>query len=55
MQAQRISALSQKGAKDFFERYGEQLSCVRYSYDEQRRKRITTVEIIVEESGWSPP
>ena len=30
-------------------------SRVRYRYDEQRRKRFTTVEIIVEESGWSPP
>jgi hypothetical protein len=24
-------------------------------YDEQRRKRFNTVEIIVEVSGWSPP
>jgi hypothetical protein len=30
-------------------------SRVRYRYDEQRRKRFTTVEIIVEESGWFPP
>jgi hypothetical protein len=31
------------------------LVCARYRYDEQRRKRFTTIEIIVEESGWSPP
>ena len=30
-------------------------SRVRYRYDEQRRKRGATVEIIVEESAWSPP
>src|SRR5215470_876684 len=30
-------------------------SRVRYRYDERRRKRFITVEIIVEESGWSPP
>jgi hypothetical protein len=28
---------------------------VRVRYDEQRRKRFTTVEIIVEVAGWSPP
>jgi hypothetical protein len=48
-------APGQKGAKSFLERYGEKLICVRYRYDEQRRNRFTTVEIIVEESGWSPP
>jgi hypothetical protein len=31
------------------------LVCVRYRYDDQRRKRFTTIEIIVEESAWSPP
>jgi hypothetical protein len=45
----------QRGAKKFLERYGEQLVCVCHRYDEQRCKRFTTVEIIVEESGWSPP
>lgn len=45
----------QKGAKKFLERYGEQLVCVRYRYDDQRRKRFTTIEILIEESAWSPP
>lgn len=31
------------------------IDCVRYRYDEQRHKRFTTIEIIVEESNWSPP
>lgn len=34
---------------------GKQLICVRYRYDDQRRKRFTTIEIIFEESDWSPP
>ena len=55
MQARQTSALGQKGAKNFLEHYGEQLICVRYHYDQQRRKRFTTFEIIAEESGWSPP
>ena len=55
MQARRTLAPGQKGTKKFLDRYGEHLICVRYRYDERRRKRFTTVEIIVEESGWSPP
>src|SRR5215813_2828688 len=55
MQAQRTLTPGQKCTKKFLERYGEQLVCVRYRYDEQRRKRFATVEILVEESGWSPP
>jgi hypothetical protein len=55
MQARRTLAPGQKGAKKFLERYGEQLVCVRYRHDEQRRNRFTTVEVVVEESDWSPP
>jgi hypothetical protein len=55
MQTRRTLIPGQKGTKKFLERYGEQLVCVRYRYDEQRRKRFTTIEIIVEESCWSPP
>lgn len=54
MQSRRTLAPGQQDTKKLLERYGEQLACVRYRYDEQRRKRFTTVEIIVEESGWSP-
>ena len=28
--------------------------CVRYRYDEERRKRIKTVELVEEESSWVP-
>jgi hypothetical protein len=55
MQTRRASVLGQKGAKNLLDRYGERLVCIRYRFDERRRKRFTTVEIIVEESGWSPP
>lgn len=44
MQARWTLAPGQKGTKRFLERY-----------DEQRHKRLTTIEIIVEESGWFPP
>jgi hypothetical protein len=54
MQAQRTLPIGQKGAKKFLERYGGQLVCARIRYGEQRRKRFTIFEIIVEESGWFP-
>jgi hypothetical protein len=45
---------SQHGAKHLLAQYGERLVCVRYRYDEQRKKRFKTVELIVEESDWEP-
>ena len=45
----------QDGAKKLLALYGEQLVCVRYRYDDQQRKRLKTVEIIVEEEPWTPP
>jgi hypothetical protein len=47
MQARRTLARGQNGTKKSLGRYGEQLICVRYRHDEQRRKLFTTVEIIV--------
>ena len=45
----------QNGSKRLTEQYGDKLLCVRYRYDEQRRMRVKTVEIIVEERPWQPP
>ena len=44
----------QRGTKKLLARYGAQLFCVRYRYDEQKRRRYTTVELIVEEWEWQP-
>jgi hypothetical protein len=38
-----------KGTRKLFRDYGARLVCVRYRYDEVRRKRLKTVEIVVEE------
>jgi len=38
----------QKGTKALLEKYGDDLVCVRYRYDEASRIRIKTVELIVE-------
>ncbi|MEP7339292.1 MAG: hypothetical protein ABI977_16265 [Acidobacteriota bacterium] len=55
MQAWRTLTPGQEGTKKVPDHYGEKLIYVRYRYYEQRRKRVTTVEIIVEESAWTPP
>ena len=34
--------------------YGEQLVYVRYRYDEERKRRYTTVELIIDEAEWEP-
>jgi hypothetical protein len=34
--------------------YGDRLVCVRYRYDALKRRRCTTVEIVVAESDWDP-
>ena len=44
----------QRGAKKLLTQYGDRLVCVRYRYDEQRQKRLKTVELIVEEESWTP-
>lgn len=44
----------QKGTKRLQAEHGDALVCVRYRYDAARRKRIKTVELIVEEKDWEP-
>lgn len=45
----------QPGTKKLVEKYGEDLVCVRYRYDRQRKVRIKTVELVVETTPWLPP
>jgi hypothetical protein len=44
-----------RGAKRLLSQYGDRLVWVRYRYDEQRQRRVKTVELIVEEAEWAPP
>jgi hypothetical protein len=44
----------QPGTKKLLAKYGERLVCVRYRYDEQKKKRYKTVELILEETAWEP-
>lgn len=36
------------------DRYGDRLVAVRYRYDDEKRKRLKTVELIEEEVDWIP-
>lgn len=40
----------QDGTKKLQERFGEDLYCVRYLYDEENQVRYTTVELILEQA-----
>ena len=55
MQTRLTLKPGQKGTRKLLDLYGPRLVCVRYCYDEQRHKRYKTVELIVEESSWTPP
>jgi hypothetical protein len=44
----------QRGTKKLLAQYGDQLLCVRYRYDAQRKKRYKTVELIVDVVDWEP-
>lgn len=43
-----------RGTKRWQAIYGDRLVCVRYRYDAGRRRRYTTVEVIVAEAPWLP-
>ena len=54
MRARLILKPGQRGTKKLCAEYGERLLCVRYRYDEERRKRLKTVELVVDEVDWEP-
>ncbi len=44
----------QKGTKKWCKIYGHNLVSVRYRYDAEKKRRYTTIEIIVGEGEWQP-
>jgi len=42
------------GSKKWVEKYSDDLVCVRYKYDFERKMKIKAVELIVEEKPWNP-
>jgi hypothetical protein len=54
MKTQRKLIPGQPGTKKWMEKYGEKLVCIRYRYDHERKMKLKTVEMIVEETPWEP-
>ena len=54
MKALRKLQPGQAGTKKLAKKYGDDLVCVRYRYDLENKKRLTTVELIIEEQPWQP-
>jgi hypothetical protein len=44
----------QNGTKKFIAQYGDRLVCVRYRYNTKQQRKITTLEVVVDERPWSP-
>ena len=44
----------QKGTKALLDKYGDDLICVRYRYDEKNRTRLKTIELIVDKKELLP-
>ncbi len=44
----------QRGTRRFTDRYRDRLVCVRYRYDADSQRRVTTVELVVDEGAWTP-
>ena len=55
MKTRLILKPGQRGTKRLVEEYGDALLCVRFRYDEKTRKLLKTVELVVEQSDWTPP
>ena len=54
MKARSTLKPGQHGTLKLSAQYGEQLLYVRYRYDPLRKKRLKTVELIIEERDWEP-
>jgi hypothetical protein len=52
MKIRRIVQPGQPGTKKLVERYGDNLICVRYRYDEDKMMMYKTIEIIIDEKPW---
>jgi len=54
MEARSTRRPGQKGTKKLLQKFGDRLIFVRYRYDREQQRRFTTVELIVDESPWTP-
>ena len=55
MKTRLILKPGQRGTKSLVEKYGDALLYVRFRYDAKLRKRLKTIELVVEKTDWTPP
>ena len=53
MKVKRKVFPGQPGTKKLVEKFGKDLLCVRYRYDEKRKMKFKTIELIIEKSSWN--
>ncbi len=54
MKIKRILKPGQPGTKNLVEKYGDNLVCVRYRYDDEKRAMFKTIEIVADRKPWQP-
>lgn len=54
MRVYRTLKAGNRGTARYGRQYGDRLVCVRYRADEQRMRRYTTVELIVDDGPYEP-
>lgn len=52
MKVRRILQPGKPGTKKLLKRYGDNMLCVRYRYDEDKLMMYKTIEIIIDEKPW---
>ena len=52
MKVRRILQPGQPGTKKLLQRYGDNLICVRYRYDDEKMMMFKTIEIIIDNKPW---
>jgi hypothetical protein len=52
MEVRKTLQPGEMGTKQFLNKYGDRLVCVRYRIDKQQQKRYTTIELVVDEKPY---
>ena len=54
MKIQKILKAGQPGTKKLAKQYGENLICVRYRCDPAQKRKLKTIELVIDSQPWQP-
>ena len=54
LRTKKIIKAGLPGTGKYLKIYGKELVCVRYRYDYKLKRKLKTIELIVDESNWQP-